>query len=322
MPLSLLADAAATPATIWLPEGASTFAADHDWLFLFITWLCVISFAAIIGAMVYFMVKYKRKQEGEPTADIHGSTTIEVAWSVIPSFFLVALFYFGLMGWMNAAVPPANSLNIHVTGQQWSWSFTYPNGGSDSTLVVPVGQPVKLTMSSVDVIHSFFVPAFRVKRDVVPGRYTTIWFQSDAPGEYDVLCTEYCGTNHSLMLSKVKVVSDEEYKKYTQGLMGCQEGQSLADCGAVTFKRNGCNACHTVDGSKLVGPSLKGVFGQPVKLTDGSTVTVDESYVRESVMNPTAKVVEGFNPAMPTFAGRLNEEQMNSLVEYIRSLAN
>jgi cytochrome c oxidase subunit II len=246
MKTPLLADGSG--ATFWLPEAASSFAAAHDYLYYLIFWISTFFFIAMMAAMVYFMVKYRRRKQGETTSDIHGNTTLEIAWSVIPALILAVFFVLGFRGFIDTLTPPANTLNINVTGQQWSWSFTYPNGGNDSTLVVPVGKPVKLTMTSVDVIHSFFVPAFRAKRDVVPGRYTILWFQSDKLGEYDVLCTEYCGTNHSLMLSKVKVVSQEEYDAHLKGLTGCQDGQSLAECGAVAFKRNGCNSCHSAEG--------------------------------------------------------------------------
>jgi cytochrome c oxidase subunit 2 len=318
MKTPLLADGSG--ATFWLPEAASTFAADHDYLYYLIFWISTFFFVVMMGAMAYFMVKYRRRKQGETTSDIHGNTRLEIAWSVLPTLILGVFFVLGFRGFIDTLTPPANTLNINVTGQQWSWSFTYPNGGNDSVLVVPVGKPVKLTMTSVDVIHSFYVPAFRAKRDVVPGRYTVLWFQSDKLGEYDVLCTEYCGTSHSLMLSKVKVVSQEEYDAHLKGLTGCQDGQSLAECGGVAFKRNGCNSCHSVDGSKIVGPSLKGVYGTEQPLADGSKVMADEQYIRESIMNPMAKIVAGYPAAMPVFAGRINEEQMGALVEYIRSI--
>jgi cytochrome c oxidase subunit 2 len=307
-------------ATFWLPKAASTFAADHDALFYFIVLLCTFFFVLTMGVMFYFMWKYRRKVQGEPTANIHGNTKLEIAWSVVPSVFLLALFGWGFHGFLYMLTPPADAININLTGQQWSWSFVYPNGGSDAELVIPVGTPVKLTMTSVDVIHSFYVPAFRAKRDVVPGRYTVMWFQSDHEGEYDVLCTEYCGTSHSKMLTKVKVVPQEKYDEYLQGLGGCKDGQSLAECGQVVFGRSGCTACHGVEGNRIVGPPLNAVFGHEVEFADGSKLIADEQYIRESIMNPMAKIVKGYPGAMPTYAGRLNEEQMGAIVEYLRSM--
>lgn len=308
--------------SFWLPEAASTFSQDTDNLFRFILWLDVFFFVLVIGVMVYFAWKYRMRGEDDRTSPIRGNHKLEVLWSLIPGILLVVIFAWGFKGFMHSSVPPQNALDIGITGQKWSWTMTYPNGGTDGNrLVVPVGQPVKLTMSSADVLHSFFVPAFRVKRDVVPNRYTTLWFEATELGSYPIYCTEYCGDLHASMVGTVDVVTQEAYDAYVDGLQGCAEGQTLAECGENQFVRNGCNACHAVVPDQvIVGPSLHGVFGRDRTFADGSTAVADENYIRQSIMNPNGQVVEGFPAAMPVFAGRLDDEQMNALLAYIQSL--
>lgn len=308
--------------SFWLPEAASTFTQDTDNLFRFILWLDVFFFFLVIGAMCYFAWAYRKRGDDDRTSPIRGNHKLELLWSGIPTILLVVIFAWGFKGFMHSAVAPDNAINIGITGQKWSWTMTYPNGGTDGNrLVVPVDEPVKLTMSSVDVLHSFFVPAFRVKRDVVPNRYTTLWFEATEIGSYPIYCTEYCGDLHSLMIGTVDVVSREQYEQYLSGLQGCADGQTLAECGEVQFTRNGCNACHAVvPDQTIVGPSLHGVFGSERAFTDGTTATADENYIRQSIVNPNGQIVEGFPAAMPVFAGRLDDEQINALIAYIQSL--
>lgn len=312
----------ATEATFWLPVQASTFAASHDGLFYFIYYLCVFFFVGIMGTMGYFAWKYRRRSENDVTSPLRGDHRIEILWSAIPSVLLVVIFAWGFTGFLDMSVPPSNTLNVQVTGQKWSWAFTYPSGGTSPELVVPVGEPVRLTMHSVDVLHSFYVPAFRVKRDVLPNRYTVLWFQSDLPGTYPVYCAEYCGTDHSRMITTVRVVPREEYETFVDGLGGCPDGQTLAECGEVVFRRFACNSCHSVEGARGVGPTVANLYGTEIGLVDGSRVVADETYLRTAILNPAAQVHEGFPPIMPgNYAQQLSEEQITALVAYIQSLA-
>jgi cytochrome c oxidase subunit II len=308
--------------TVWMPESASTAAERHDTLFYFLLYISAVAFILVVGLTILFAIKYRRRKEGQKTSPIEGNRRLEIVWSVIPALFFVALFAWGFREYMSLAVPPADSLDIRVTAQKWAWSFDYPKEGiSTNELVVPVGRPIKLTMSSMDVIHSFFVPAFRIKRDVLPNRYTVAWFEATEPGTYDVECTEYCGTGHSQMLSRVRVVSEREYRDWVDsggGLSG--KGLSSVEFGKLLFKSKGCATCHSVDGSKKTGPSLLNLFGEKVQLQGGKMVRADDNYVRESIMDPGAKVVQGFDPVMPTFAGRLKDKQVNALIDYIKSI--
>lgn len=309
-------------ATFWLPVGASTFAASHDALFYFIYYLCIIFFILIVGATGYSAWAYRRKSATQTTSNVRGNHQLEIAWAGIPSIFLVAIFVWGFQGFMDMSTPPGNSVDVRVTGQKWFWNFTYTNGGNDTALTVPANTPVRLTMSSTDVIHSFYVPAFRIKRDVLPNRYTVLWFEADA-GRYPIFCTEYCGKDHSNMISWVNVVPPEEYAEYVQGLGGCPDGESLAECGEAVYGRAGCSGCHSVDGSANTGPTFQGLFGSNRVFADGSNVEADDNYIRESIMDPMADVVQGYQPVMPgNYAQQLNEEQVNALIEYIRSLGN
>jgi cytochrome c oxidase subunit 2 len=217
-------------------------------------------------------------------------------------------------------VTPANAMEVKVTAQKWFWTFNYKEGASTTNeLVVPVNRPVKLLMSSQDVIHSFFVPSFRVKMDVLPNRYTTLWFEAPDAGEYDLFCTEYCGKGHSEMIGKVKVVSDAEYSNW---LASSSAGSDLPpeEYGQELYKSKACFTCHSLDGTPSVGPTFKGIFGRSEKMTDGSTIVVDENYIRKSVLEPQAQVVEGFQPVMPTYQGVVNNEQIDALIAFLKTV--
>jgi cytochrome c oxidase subunit 2 len=306
-----------------LPPQASTVAGNVDALYHFIAALSTFFFVLIVLLTVAFVIRYRhRPGEKRALSQNQGSHALELAWSVIPGILLVVIFAWGFSTFVAQAVPPDPALDVRVTAQKWSWFFQYPRQGGlgSPELIVPVGQPVKLTMSSADVIHSFYVPAFRVKQDVLPNRYTVAWFEATQPGEYDVFCTEYCGTSHSGMLSKVKVLGDAEWKAWLDsgGGMG-GEGMDPAEWGGKLYVSLGCNACHSLDGTQVVGPSFKGKFGSHEALADGTSVLVDDNYVRESIVEPLAKVVAGFPPVMPTFAGRVTDAQMNALIDFIKS---
>jgi cytochrome c oxidase subunit 2 len=309
--------------TLFMPEQASTVAANADALFYFIYYLCLLFFVLIVAAMIIFVVKGRHK-EGAPvkTSAVKGNHTLEVVWSVIPGILLVVIFAWGFKDWVKLVVPPGDSIDIRVTGFKWAWSFDYmASGVNTNRIVVPENTPVRLTMSSKDVIHSFFVPAFRVKRDVLPGRYTVMWFEATQRGEFPILCTEYCGTSHSNMISTVKVVSQEEYDQWIAdgGDLG-GAGVPPAELGAKLYEAKGCNACHSIDGSAKVGPSFKGVAGKQGEFADGASYTADDTYLRQSILEPQAHIVKGYQPVMPSYQGQLNEKQIVALIEYMKTL--
>lgn len=315
-------------ATFWLPEQASTFAPGHDWLFYFIYWVSVISFIGLMAAMTLFAIKYRRRSKDQRTSPNEGNTALELIWSAIPGLVFVVIFVVGFKTYIDMATPPANAMEVRVVGYKWFWEMRYPNGQTmNNTLVVPVNTPVRLVMSSEAtspedpaVIHSFFVPAFRTKRDVLPYRYTVMWFEATKVGEYHIFCAEYCGTGHSKMIGTVRVVPQDEFEDAIKPAGWDEEKETLAEFGKRTFAEAGCTACHSVDGSRLVGPSLQGVYGSSVALTDGSTVEADENYLRDSIMDPQSQIVAGYPPSMPTYAGRLTDQQIDGLIEYIKSV--
>jgi cytochrome c oxidase subunit II len=309
--------------TFWMPHSGSTVSNGVDDLFYFIYYLCLFFFVLIVGAMVYFVVKYKRRSPDQKSSPNKGNHTLELVWSVIPSILLIVIFAWGFKDWVKLVVPPANALEVRVTGQKWSWSYDYVSSGVNaSNLVVPEGKPVKLIMSSKDVIHSYFVPDFRIKKDVLPGRYTVTWFEPTGLGEHAVLCTEYCGTSHSGMLSKVKVVPQQEFEEWIAGggdLGG--EGVPLSQLGAKLYEAKGCNACHSIDGSAKVGPTFKGIYGREGEFVDGKKYKADDNYIRNSILVPASEIVKGYAPAMPSYQGQLNEKQLSALIEYMKEIS-
>ncbi|NJK32021.1 MAG: cytochrome c oxidase subunit II [Deltaproteobacteria bacterium] len=312
---------------------ASNHAASLDGLYILLTVVTGVSFVLVIGAMVYFMVKYKKRSDADKTSPLTHNGKLEFAWSAIPAVFLMVFFVWGEVDFVKLSSPPADAIDISVTGQKWYWTIEYPGrpmaatveveGGERAPLlIVPKDVPVRLLMTSKDVIHSFYIPAFRVKKDVVPGRYTTVWFTAIEEGTFPVFCTEYCGDEHSSMLAVVKVVPADEYEAAVKAATILEQGagETKEQFGEKVYKTFACNSCHTTDGSAKVGPSFKGLYGKQEALATGETLTVDENYIRESIYEPNAKVVAGFTPQMPSFAGQINDQQMDALIAYIRSL--
>jgi cytochrome c oxidase subunit 2 len=300
------------------PEQASTMATRVDTLFFFLVAVSGFFVALIFSLIVVFAVKYRRRSENERPAPIEGNFWLEVVWSVIPLGLTMIMFVWGAIIYFDIFSPPNDALEVSIVGRQWMWKAQHPAGQSEiNELHVPLGQPVKLTMTSEDVIHDFFLPAFRVKQDVLPGRYTTLWFEATKAGEYPLYCAEYCGTQHSGMIGRVVVLEPAEFQKW---LSGGATGMSMADLGAGLFQRFGCQTCHRAGGTTQ-GPSLTGVFGKTVKLESGATVIVDEDYIRESIIDPRAKIVAGYQPIMPTFKGLISEEGLLQLIAYIKSLS-
>jgi cytochrome c oxidase subunit 2 len=299
------------------PESASTMAPRVDALYFFLIGLAVFFSLLIAGLITYYALKYRRRSPRAIGAQSHGNLVLELTWTVIPLMITMVIFVWGAGLFFAMSRPPDDALDIYVVGKQWMWKFQHLDGQREiNELHVPVGRPVKLIMTSEDVIHDVFVPAFRVKADVIPGRYTNIWFQPTKPGRYHLFCAEYCGTRHSGMTGEVIVMEPSEFQAWLSG--GAPEG-SLASAGAKLFQDLACNTCHRPDAQGR-GPVLEGLFGKTVQLQSGETMTVDEAYVRESILNPAAKVTSGFQPIMPTFQGLVTEEQLLELIEYVKSL--
>jgi len=300
------------------PEQASTIAAEVDHLLYFLLIVATFFTLLIFGAIFYFAVRYRRRSENELPHVVHGGMTLEILWTVIPFGLTMVMFTWGAAIFFDQSRPPDDSIQIYAVGKQWMWKLEHLEGQREiNELHIPLGRPVRLTMTSEDVIHSFFVPAFRTKQDVVPGRYTTTWFQPTKAGKYHLFCAEYCGTKHSGMIGWVYVLEPQDYQTWLSG--GAGEG-SLAENGAKLFTQLACDNCHKTNATGRC-PSLVNVFGSTVELASGGTVRADEAYIRESILSPQAKIVKGYEAVMPTFQGLVTEDQVLQLVEYVRSLA-
>lgn len=300
------------------PELASKEGAQIDALYWFINIVWIVMTLAIFIAIGFFAYKYRRRANVHPT-QIEGSTKLELTWSILPFLVMLIMFAWGAQVYYAAQQPPRDAMEIFVTGKQWMWKVQYPNGGSEiNELHVPMNQPVKLTMASEDVIHSFSIPAFRVRHDVVPGHYDSLWFTPSKPGRYRLFCTEYCGLLHSGMVGWVNVMGDREYAEW---MSGGGTGGSLAQQGESLFAQSGCSTCHLMDQQGRC-PVLKGLYNKPVQLADGRTVVADDAYLRESILEPNAKIAAGFEPnIMPNFKGQISEQNVIQLIAYIKSLA-
>ncbi|MBI2840050.1 MAG: cytochrome c oxidase subunit II [Acidobacteria bacterium] len=318
--LGMMAAAGETGGSFWMPPEISTSAAGVDWIFYFIFWISLFFFLLIVGLMTYFVVRYRRPKGVEAEGAPSHNMVLEVTWSVIPLILVIVIFYLGFKGFMDLFTSPQNAYEVLVTGQKWKWLFQYPNGYVDENLHVPVDVPVRLVMSSEDVIHSLYIPAFRVKRDVVPGRYTKAWFQATQAGDYQIFCAEYCGKSHSDMLAKVVVEKPGDFEKWLEKASNFLDTMPPAEAGARLYKTRGCAQCHSIDGTSGIGPTFKGVFGETVVMVGGAKVAVDENYLRESINEPQVRVVAGYQPVMPTFKGRLKDKEITAIIEYIKSL--
>lgn len=309
-----------TTRSFLLPPQSSTIAPDVDALWNFLIYLSIFFFVLISGLVVYFAVRYRRRGPATLTAPLHDNIKLEVGWVIVPLILIGILFVWGARGFVRMSVVPKDAMEIKVTGQKWFWSFIYPEGISTiQELVVPAGKPIKLLMSSQDVIHSFFVPDFRIKRDVLPNRYSITWFEAPYPGEHHLFCAEYCGTDHSRMIGKVRVLGEREYAEWLVTSSVSGEGMSLEEYGAKLYVAKTCNTCHSIDGKAGNGPSFLNRFGRPIMLDDGTTLIMDENYIRESILNPEAKISAGFEPIMPTFQGLVKDPEIDALIAFIKS---
>jgi cytochrome c oxidase subunit 2 len=301
---------------LW-PARASTTAGSVDALYIFLLALCAFVSVSIFVMIVIFAIRFRRRR-GVTAEQIEGSTPLELTWSVIPLCIFMVIFIWGAVIYFRERTPPRGSTEIYVVAKQWMWKLQHEEGQREiNELHVPVGRDVKMIMTSQDVIHSFYVPAFRIKQDVLPGRYTTAWFRATKPGTYHLFCAEYCGTMHSGMIGQVVVLEPAQYEAWLSG--GAATG-SLASNGQSIFQQLGCSTCHRSD-TQGRGPNLVGLFGNPVQLEDGRIVIADENYIRESILSPAAKIVSGFKPIMPVFQGLVSEEQLSALVAYIKTLS-
>jgi cytochrome c oxidase subunit 2 len=305
------------PGTPLFPEAASTIASRVDHLYFFLVGLTAFFSLLIAGLIVRYAVKYRRRHPDSVGGRIEGGLILEITWSVIPLIITMGIFVWGASIFFAMSRPPDETLNIYVVGKQWMWKFQHLDGQREiNELHVPVGRPVKLIMTSEDVIHDVFIPAFRTKADVIPGRYSQLWFEPTKAGTYHLFCAEYCGTRHSGMIGQVVVMEPNDYQTWLSG--GAQEG-SLASAGQKLFADLACNTCHRSDAQGR-GPVLHNLFGKTVTVQSGDTVVVDEAYLRESILAPAAKVTAGFQPIMPAFQGLVSEEGLLELIEYVKSL--
>jgi len=299
---------------LW-PQRASSMAGNVDALFVFLLIVSGLMTLLVFTAVVYFAARY-RHRKGVPAEQIEGSIPLEITWSIIPLGVFMVIFAWGAVVYFKGRTPPRDSTEVYVVAKQWMWKLEHAEGQREiNELHVPVGRDVKLIMTSQDVIHSFYVPAFRMKQDVVPGRYTVAWFHATKAGTYHLFCAEYCGTQHSGMIGSIVVQEPAQYEAW----MSSGSSGPLSATGEKIFAELGCATCHRAD-SQERGPNLQGVFGKPVQLQDGRTVTADENYLRESILDPGAKIVNGFKPVMPTFQGLVSDEQLNALVAYVKSI--
>ena len=322
------------------PPQASNFATQVDALYFVLVGLSLLFAGVFPFVVLYLIVRYHRSNVNvDRSHPPEGNVKLELTWTIIPLVLMMGIFFWGAWLYIEMRKPPAQAMEVYVIGKQWMWHAQHPNGKRENNeLHVPIGQPVKLIMTSQDVIHSFYIPAFRVKQDVLPGRYTVMWFTPTQEGEYHLFCAEYCGTEHARMGGRVVVMKMADYQRWltTSGPIILPDGSAgsalpaptlnvsgdpLAAAGAQLFTNTGCAGCHRGDGAGA-GPSLNNRFGYEEEMSDGTKVLIDENYVRESILNPTAKVVKGYQPVMPPYQGQLSEEDLLKLIAYIKSLSD
>ncbi len=298
------------------PPSASTFADSVDALYFVLIALSLFFSTGIFVTIFVFAIRYRRRSEDYRPPAVEGNLKLELTWSLIPLGLAMVIFVWGATLYFSIYNPPADAMEIYVVGKQWMWKVQHPQGKREiNSLHVPIGQPVRLTMTSEDVIHDFFIPAFRVKMDVLPGRYTTMWFEATKAGVYHLFCAEYCGTKHSKMIGQVIAMEPADYSAW----LGGESGEPMEVAGERLFQERGCATCHR-DDKEGRGPALDGLFGETLRLQGGGTVVMDEGYIRESILNPNARLMVGYKPLMPAFAGQISEEGILQLIAYIKSL--
>jgi cytochrome c oxidase subunit 2 len=304
----------------FFPEEASNFARPVDAIFWGLTAISAVMTLGLFVVITFFLIRYRNTSNADRTMSRVSPTYLEVTWSVIPMLIFTGLFVWGAVVFVQASKPPSDALQIYVVGQQWYWDVRHENGRHEiGDLHIPVGQPVQLIMTSADVIHDYFIPAFRTKRDVLPGKYTTEWFTATKPGKYRLFCNQYCGTKHGQMAGYVYAMRPMEYEAWL-GSQGGAAQQSIAQSGAQLFRRYSCSGCHGAN-TGVHAPSLAGIYGHSIPLEGGGFVTADDQYLRDSILKPSSQCVAGYKPIMPNYQGQMSEEDVMALVAYIKSLA-
>ena len=308
------------------PKQVSSFAHDIDNLFYFIFYASLVLFLIVVVGMVYLAIKYRFKKGDEVrlTSSLDHNTFLEVLFFVIPLILVSITFVWGIKSYLNMIIVPDDAIEIKVTGQSWFWTFDYPEGGSTlNELVVPVETPIKIVLSSRDVLHSFYIPVMRAKMDVLPNRYNVMWFDANQAGEYEIFCTEYCGTGHSNMNAKVIVLPQKMYEIWLAEAGSADDDLPLEELGEKLYSKKACNTCHTLDGTALVGPSYlqtSQMWGQERVFDDGSSAIIDENYVRSSILEPQTQIVAGYQGVMPTYQGLLNDRELDALIAFLKTL--
>ncbi len=314
--------------SLWLPSNGSNFAGDIDWLFNIILWITVFFTVLILGLMVYFVIRYRHTAGRMPEPSTSHSTTLELTWTIIPTILVLGIFFYGFRGFVDMMGAPPDTYDIQAQARTWGWTFTYPNGATDENLHVEANRPVRIILQSSDVIHALYVPAFRVQKYVVPGRYNRMWFTPNfirgtgaTTETLDFYCNLYCGQLHSNMIGKVYVHTTEDYKKWLADAADWTKKFTPLQAGENFYKKSGCMQCHSMDGSLGTGPTWKNLFASQQPLADGSSVLADENYIRESILYPAAKIVKGYNNVMPSYLGQLKDRDIDALITYMKSIS-
>ena len=285
---------------------------------MFLFAVCLVLLVGITVAMVWFVIRYRRSRNPQPTSLVDQNVWLEVTWTVLPTLLVMGMFYYGWSSYLTLREVPKNALQVTAVARMWSWNFIYENGRNSGKLYIPVGRPIQVNIESVDVLHGFYMPAFRIKRDAVPGMKNHVWFVATNPGSYDIFCSEYCGTAHSAMITTAEALPPEQFAAWLREGEAGEEGEEQ---GEEVLEKHGCLGCHSLDGSPKAGPTFKGLHGSQVKVTrDGkpAVVTADDAFLQESIVNPSATVVEGFPPIMPP--SKLTEEEMEALLEFLKGV--
>ena len=306
-----------------LPEASSSIAADVDVLFYVILWGSILLFIMMVGFGLFFVFQYRRSESNlVAKKQVTHNVKLELVWTVIPLIIVMIIFAWGYRDYLKLVIPPVDSSEILIVGKKWLWEVEYPKEGIKllNEVVVPVGKPVTLLMTSTDVLHSFYLPNFRIKRDLVPNRYSKIWFHPEKVGEYQVFCTEYCGDGHSTMLGVLRVLSQDDYDDWLKS-GNSSEDIPLLDLGKKVYKSKNCNACHSIDGSSMSGPTWQGLYGRNRQFTDGTEAIADANYITEAILYPNAKIVTGYPAVMPSYSGLIDEREIAGIIEYIKSLS-